>query len=316
MWLASSLNSSAVIVAGSNGANGTNSSPEQLRQIASGFNYENNVIAIEGGAGVYLGPGTKGDTGYVLTADHLKELTIGSSITIAGENHKVISRSQINTSDLSLYEIGKSRVGKLPDLPTVTIASTHPSINDQILMTGRGTRVQGTDNNSRTSDMINKGGYDVYEWGPASKTISFGLNNVAGDIPWAMGNATAEWTNSLGYKGSEFYIRFDDPGAGNYTTSWEGMASRGDSGAPVFIKRNGIWELSGITSVALSNGNQPKDTSGFKNAASFSNLAEYHSDISKYGNFTLVPEPSTTFLVATGATAALIRRKRKQIPPK
>jgi len=316
LWLASSLKSSAVIVAGSNGANGTNSDPAQLQNIASGFYYEDNIISFGGGTGIYLGSGISGDAGYVLTAAHLGNLSAGTDIGIAGENYKVISRSQINSADLNLYKIDTNPTGQLPNLPNVSIASVHPSINEQILMTGRGARTQGTDYNPNTSDMVVQSGRSIYNTAAASSQISFGLNNIAGDVPWAMNSATANWFRD-GYSGSEFYARFNDPGSGNYTTTWEGVASRGDSGGPVFIKRNNEWELAGITS-ALYRGGNPNNTVAFNNLTSFSNLAAYSSDLPElggFGSFTNVPEPSTMFLVATGASAIIARRRRTPKPP-
>lgn len=311
LWLVTSLRSNGVIVAGSNGTNNTVNNVEQLEEIAPGFTYANNLITIGSGTGIYLGPGNSGQTGYVLTADHLAKLSIGSELTIDGSGYEVLSRTQINTNDLHLYEVDSSSIGRLPDLPTVTIASAHPSVNEEILMLGRGTRTQGTDGNPLTSDTVNQGNYDVYNGGGASPEISFGLNNVSGDIPWAGGNATVDWSNGIGHTGSLFYSIFDDPGAGNYTTTWEGQASSGDSGGSVFIKRDGVWELSGITSVTLQNGNQPANTAAFGNATAYVNLAAYESDFATFIGLSTVPEPSTSFLVAAGSTIAITRRKRK-----
>ncbi len=311
LWLVTSLRSNAVIVAGSNGANNTNSNIEQLEKIAPDFVYANNFVTIGGGTGIYLGPGNSGQTGYVLTADHLAKLSIGSDLRIDGNGYEILSRTQINTNDLYLYEVDSNSIGKLPDLPTVSIASAHPSVNDEILMLGRGTRIQGTDGNPLTSDTVNQNGFDVYNWGGASTEISFGLNNVSGDIPWAGGNATVDWSNGIGHSGSLFYSIFDDPGSGNYNNSWEGQASSGDSGGSAFIKRDGVWELAGITSVTLSNGRQPANTAAFGNATAFANVAAYESDFAKYIGLSTVPEPSTAFLVAAGSAIAITRRKRK-----
>lgn len=306
LWFTTALTSNAVIIPGSNGANQTNSSPSHLSSLAPQFSYYDNIIGIGGGTGIYLGESSDRTVGYVLTADHLGSTT---TIDVNGSRYNVQSGKQLGTSDLKLYTIGKDALGSLPSLPSVDYSSLGRTVDEDALMFGRGTRTQDTFNDPNNNDMVSQSGFDVYNWGPASSSISFGTNKVS-NIPIYLGpGSTAEWTTPNGYQDTNFFLNFDDPGNGNYSSSWEGIASSGDSGGPVFIKELDGWKLAGITSYQMSKGTQPGSTSSFGNSTGVVDLSQHYSILpSLYPN--TVPEPSSTLLLIIGTGTLLTYRNR------
>jgi len=306
IWITTAIVSEAVIIPGSNGANNANTSIESLRKIAPEFSYYNNVIGIGGGAGVYLGESVNREMGYVLTANHLGS---EKTISVSGTEYNVISGDRINNSDLKLYKIQTGKDGNLPSLPNIQFATLARKLDEQALMFGRGTRREGTTNDADTSDMVRSGNFDVYNWGDASSKISFGTNNVS-NIPIFLGSGTsATWTTPIGNQDSSFFLNFDDPGKGNYNDSYEGIASSGDSGGPIFIKENGLWKLAGITSFAMKRGSQPDNTSAFGNSSAIVDLSQYGQSLPELYQ-TPVPEPSATLLLIMGAGTLLTYRNR------
>jgi len=118
----------AIIISGS----GNNVGESSLQSVHSDFNYWNNIVDIGVGAGIYLG-GNATDTGYILTAYHLSN---PSNITVNGSSYSVSSSQRIGGTDLRLLNIDGSQ--GLPGLSNVPLATVAPSLNEQILMTGRG----------------------------------------------------------------------------------------------------------------------------------------------------------------------------------
>ncbi len=306
IWITTALVSDAVILPGANGANGSNTSIEDLKKITPEFSYYNNVVGIGGGAGVYLGESVKRDVGYVLTADHL-----GSSKTISvnGSSYDVISGEQIDKSDLKLYTIQTGKGGNLPDLPSIQFATLARKADEDVLMFGRGTRKEGTDKDPNTSDMVKSGDFNVYNWGAATSAISFGTNKVSTLPLYPTRDTSIKWTTPLGYQDSTFFLNFDDPGAGNYNDSYEGIAGAGDSGGPIFVKENGLWKLAGITSFVMKRGNQPERTAAFGNSTGIVDLSKYNGSFPTIYQ-TPVPEPSTTILLIIGTGTLLTYRNR------
>jgi len=301
------------VTVGASGANGNNQSEASLLSVHSDFNYWDNIVNLGVGSGIYLG-GNGSGAGYVLTANHLLNLTPGSSsISIAGSSYGVTNSSRIGTTDLRLFTVDGA--SGLPNLPNVVYGSQGPSIGEEIIQTGRGSRIQGTDNNPFTSDTVNRNGFQVYEWGN-SGNLSWGLNEVSPVLPWLGSGGSASWTSGIGATEVSFFSNFSDPGAGNYDSSYEGAFSAGDSGGPAFIQRNGVWELAGINSTVLTRGSQPSNTTAFGNYASYVSVADYIDQLPQLAAFSVssnVPEPSTSLLItlAVLGTASLRRRDSK-----
>ncbi len=296
--------SHGIIVAGSNGADGNNQTEESLLSQHDDFNYWNNVVSIGNGTGVYLGQGTDQETGYILTARHVMIPDTGS-ISVSGTSYSVVNNTTIGSTDLRLYEISGS---VLPDLPVVTFATEDPVYNESLILLGHGTRAGGTDYDANTNDLANVSGTQAYDWA-GQGALSWGENNAApffgsGDPVWA------DWNTGLG-TGDHFFANFDDPGVGNYTSSWEGIAAGGDSGGPIFIQRDGQYELAGIiSSVYANNGQTDTRSSAFGNKVAIVNVAEYTSALPELEAVTATPEPGSAMLALLGLMQCIMVRRR------
>ena len=290
---------------GENGINkkeGNNQSELTLLEEHPDFEHWDNVVTVGGGTGVYLGQ--SGDVGYVLTAKHLG--TKFGSIQIAGTNYGVVSSKTYGSTDLRVFGVSGGLSGiSLPALPSVTIATTDPSVNDPLLMLGRGTR------GGSSPDMVTMGSYEVYTWAGAGD-LSWGTNEVS-TMPWTGGKGFVDdWRSPIGTVESSFFAVFDDQTGLLDPNDWEAMAGSGDSGGPVFIQREGEWQLAGITSTTYKYGTQSSGTSAYGNATSFVNLAEYEDQLPDIEKAVLadVPEPSAFLLMVLGTLGVMWRRGR------
>ncbi|MGJ8695908.1 MAG: hypothetical protein ACSHYF_06285 [Verrucomicrobiaceae bacterium] len=297
--------SSGLIVAGSNGAGNANRTEESLLSQHPEFQYWNNVVSVGNGTGIYLGKGAGDDTGYVLTAKHVMVPSSGS-ISVSGTSYSIVDNNSIGTADLRVYEISGET---MPNLPRVSFATADPVYNESLIMLGHGSRVQGTANDPNVSDLVNVSGYDVYQWGSPG-TLSWGENQA---VPFfGSGDPVMAYTNSLGNYEEDFFASFDDPGTGNYTSSWEAMASGGDSGGPVFAYRDGQYELAGVISTVLKRGGQPNQTAAFGNKTAIVNIAEYSASLPELEDAVAAPEPGSSLLVILGLMqCAMVRRRAR-----
>lgn len=304
---ASSPLAEAYIVAGGNGAPGANTSESTLLSEYSDFPYWENVVSIGGGTGVYLGADSS--KGYILTANHLGSVT--GNVNIAGSSYTLGTSSRIASTDMRLYEVlvfGDTI--EVPALPIVEVMNRNPMTGETLVALGRGTRTQGTDGNPLTSDMVpDPSGYNIYNWGSPG-AISWGENKVTNVPAWLGSGSTAAWTSSNGSQEVAFFTSFDDPGAGNYDSSWEAVASAGDSGGPSFIETDEGWMLAGITATVMPRNNQPGSTATWNMRTSYVNVASYSSSLPEL-TWVSVPEPSTALLGMLSIAAwALGLRKR------
>ncbi|MBN8710997.1 MAG: trypsin-like peptidase domain-containing protein [Verrucomicrobia bacterium] len=165
-------------------------------------------------SGVYLG------NGWVLTADHVDITNL--TYVLGGVTYQIIASSVVSlsgsTADLSLFQI-TSTTASLPNLPSLTISSTAPVVNQtKVVMIGYG--------NSGTK---------VESWG---MNVVTGINqSVAIDqTSWV----TTDFTTTLGK-------------VGNYTNS--AKLIDGDSGGAAFAYNSatGTWELMGILEAVAGN---------------------------------------------------------------
>lgn len=295
------------IVVGEHGANGANVGEDSLVSRYANFSYWDNVVAMGAGAGVYLG--TDGLTGYILTANHLGVM---NSVDLVGQNYLLNRSQQIGTTDLRLYTIDFSGGFQAPALPNIGVLNRAPTLAETIVSIGRGSRVQGSDGNPNTNDMISLNGMSVYQWAGAG-AMSWGENKVSTVPVWLGTGATATWTSTIGANESAFFATFDDPGAGQYGSSWESIAAAGDSGGPAFIYDQGEWVLAGITSTVLYRNNQPASTAAFGMRASYVNLSAYQSELPDFSaSVGPVPEPSVSLLLLGASLGILTRRRRAE----
>ncbi|MBP7948252.1 MAG: hypothetical protein KA004_01260 [Verrucomicrobiales bacterium] len=299
----------AVVIAGPNGAAAGNITQASLNTYVSGnalpaFPYWNNVVAVDGASGVYLG--ASGNYGWVLTAAHVGQLAVGSGvITVNGTNFTVRANVPVGTQDLRLYRIGgETGDPALPGIPNVVLATGSPVVTTGLLAFGRGARVETTANDANNSDAGQLPGTDstYFEWTGAG-AIRWGSNQTALLPSWA-GPAVPLITIGTTVN---FLSVFDDPGTGNYLTTTELNGASGDSGGPAFTINSGAWQLSGVmTNVGSDPGTgQPAGTTGFGNITTYADLATYQAVIQGL----MIPEPSAAALALLGLLGTLRRRR-------
>lgn len=300
---------SGFIVTGANGSEGANTDLDTLKDRHGDFNFAENVVKMGGGTGVYLG--AKGNVGYLLTAGHLGNHI--SSVEVAGVSYATHGSELVGTGDLRLFTIG-GQAGDpgLPELPSVKVAANGVNEGDDLILLGRGTRVEISDGDTSTSDMTTSSGHQVYNWGPVGD-ISWAENDVGLAPGWLDGGVTANWSADPNYsKQNVFFTKFDDPRS-NYDDSWEGQAAGGDSGGPAFVKdrETGEYLLAGITHGVQGRYGQPGRTASFGNRTAYVNLADYADQLPEVFETSSVPETSTALLGLAGTISLVMRRSRQ-----
>jgi len=215
-----------------------------------------NIGAGNGLTVVYIG------NGWVLSAGHVGEVTVaidgGVYPPVAGS--RVLLRNSNDTeSDLELFRIDPQP----PSLPALTIRATPVSVGELTLMVGNG-RDRGT-----ASTWQNPPTEDGYHWG-AGKRIRWGTNvvDVSSHPIIVFGLSTHAFITSFTKLGTEF----------------EGQATKGDSGGPVFTLIDSTWELSGIMFAMREWAGQPAETSIYGNQTLVADLSHYRQQILEITN--------------------------------
>jgi hypothetical protein len=254
-----------------------------------------NMGAINGAGGVYLG------NGWVLTPGHVFNASApeGKSITFDigtfqadGEFVFLKNPDDQTNADMVLF-----RLTIAPPLPALVISSATPLISSEVTMIGFG-RIRGSDEKSY-------GTARGFDWSVDSAK-SWGENRVssAGD---KLNNTFVFSTN---------FSRSGLPSL-NYDSAVrnEAQATLGDSGAGVFVQRNGIWELAGsmdtigqasVPERGFVNGLAPNAVYGDRSNAA--DLSVYRDQI----RAVVVPEPGSMVLMASAVGAwGFLGRRRK-----
>ncbi|MDP3850431.1 MAG: hypothetical protein Q8Q59_08015 [Luteolibacter sp.] len=273
----------------------------------SGQPYFNNIGVVNGASGIYLG------NGWVLSANHVAPTlpataTFGASTyaTEAGTFHRVTNPlgSGLSTfTDIVLFRLGTD-----PGLPSLTIASSTPTVATDVMMIGNGrtqeaslTFWQRVVNPGLADDtwtplaypnaLINAAGFKTTD----TRTIRWGENNVA----------TNGQTYSYGHGDVRSFTTTFNSGA----KAQEAQGVAGDSGGGVFSTTDGgvTWTLSGMMVSVLLFENQPggNGTAVLGNATAIADLSFYRSEI-----LAVIPEPSG-MLMSLVATCGLIVRRRR-----
>ncbi|MHC4295289.1 MAG: hypothetical protein ACYSTL_06865 [Planctomycetota bacterium] len=209
-------------------------------QSAAGFPYWDNV-GWRGAVGtaIYLGDS------WVLTAYHV----LPGAVELAGTIYDPIpdSEQRIGNADILVF-----RIHDPPDLPPIPIT-------DAVLTNGMVVRMFGTGKDQQAVRLYWEVDIlaDPWIWTPSSKNKA-----DAWGIPWAANRVKCWGTNEI----------FDMNGTDaistkNFTTSfdvddttYEGQGAEHDSGGPVFIDNQGVWELAGIMLAISTWSGQPDGT--------------------------------------------------------
>lgn len=284
--LAASGTARAVIVGGVFGTGNNNTSQAALSSYLSSsshtpFSHWQNLVRVQDASGVYLGYNSSTSRGWVLSANHV---TPPTNITVAGTTYAVESGYQIGTSDLKLYSIIGTPTPGAVSLPTISATP-----GEYALMFGRGFT------NSTTSP---------YAWQTPGTNDANGMRWATNTVE---GTAIVDIDTGVGVNNQPYVITDFDGPLDTGATAYDGQAALGDSGGGLFIERGGTWQLSGITHF-VGPENPSADPSAPGDYSAYSDVAAHLSDINTITG-TLVPEPSTLWLLAAGVVPFL-RRKR------
>jgi hypothetical protein len=281
------------------------------------FGYWDNML----GAHTYLG------NGYLLSTNHVGALP--TSINIGGTSYDRIDQRRLmdpampsTPTDLWVWKIGGPN--PLPNLPTILPILTTPVVNETTLIIGDG---YSRANGPTFWDITVNSGDDDDTWTPVA-------NEAAAD---AKGFLTSDdqvkrWGTNRVHDPDED-IEFDGTLTRGYATNFsltnatefESQATNHDSAGPVFVKRNGVWMLTGLMHVVGAFDGQPRSP-GFAGVYAYedpgltgvvlgsttviSDLSDYTTQLAAFG--VTVPEPGAPLLIMTaGAIASLLRRRRR-----
>ncbi len=317
-----SPHASAVIVAGASGGSNTTNNTTQAQFVSEygiSFPIYDNVVQYSDASGIYLGHNASTKDVWVLTARHITTNgSAGSTIVIDGLTYNRQAEGidgygvQVG-GDLRLVRYKRLDLA-VPSLQAVAISTTVPVALTQLMMVGYGqNRTEFATGDASTSDATSTTVGTGYHWS-GTNLKRWGINHIeaeflnALEVPTAVTGTTG--TFSMGYNTIGYMTDFDEPVSGQWLDSNEAQGSLGDSGGSAFYYSGGQWYLSGIFSSIATFGGQAGNTSAFGNLSLLTDVASYSSSINTaLSGVTLVPEPSTVWLMAFGAMA-LLRRKR------
>ncbi len=291
---------SAVIVGGANGDGPGNATESGLQahlaaQALPVFPFWNNLLRVSDSSGVYLGRNADTGRGWVMTATHVTQLSVGSgTITVAGQTYivrdsRIIKHPDSNASlnsDIRLYAIGGDMGDPaLPALPAVPILASDVTEGDHLVLTGRGRRQQVP-----TEDTTEPYAWDS-DTSPANqltRQMRWGSNHVGifTDAAPELVFSVEEGSPTITKETLCFASVFDDPAGDG--TAFEGQLALLDSGGGAFVRRGACWYLAGINSY-VDDGPDADNT----------------ADPAGYGDFSIMPHLPSYREQITSLTGAL-----------
>ncbi len=225
-----------------------------------GFDY---VGQVNGSTGVYLG------NGWVLTANHVN----AGNFTLDGLTYSYngVDSHQIGGVDLRLFKLSTN-----PMLTPLTLASTSPSINDEVVMIGAG-RSPVSNSTTRWYADVDPVDPDPWIW----DTTVFAGADYYFDGYETSSIKTKRWgTNMIEdvfFGGGMHLVSTDFDAFGG--TTFESQAVYNDSGSGLFVESGSGWELAGTIVTVGNFPNQP----GGSTSALFGNIT-YAVDLSYYAS--------------------------------
>lgn len=245
----------------------------------------NNVGALNGASGVYLG------NGYVLTASHVGAGTIslnGTGYAYDGQGVTRLTNPATDApTDLVVFHLAQN-----PDLPSLALNSNASlPANQPFLFIA-----QGTDRGATQPDGFNYAAQRNKRWGTNTLLGYFDLSSA--NYPFGEVRTTV----------TDFSAAPGVYRAGNNAAN-EAQVGPGDSGGAVFFKTGDGWQLGGILlAKGRADGVTTATDAAFGDYSFSADIATYHDQIVA---ITAVPEPSTWAMFGLGLSALLwIWRRR------
>ncbi len=265
----------------------------------SGQPYFQNVGTVGGGSAIYLG------NGWVATAAHVAgSLPAGATFagttytTQAGTFHRL--NNPIGSGLSTLTDIVLFRLGVHPGLPSITIASTTPTVAAPVMMIGAG-RLQASAPTYWQVTEFPGNGNDI--WNEQNSPFTdYGFKTTATrGLRWGE-NSISAVNQTINYGVGHVRMFFTDFDAGALTH--EAQAVSGDSGGAVLSHDGASWVLSGIMLAVGTFDMQPANTAVVGNITASADLTFYRDQILR-----IIPEPSATALCLICIPALLTRRR-------
>jgi hypothetical protein len=283
----------------------------------------NNVgkSSTDGGAVTYLG------NRWVLAAGHTTIGSIHGQVKFGGIGYTIDDSTitYLHNPDNSLADLQLFQITTDPGLPSITpqlVSTSAQTAGTRQIMIGNGfnngdqlywdiDESQDPDDWSITTAPGEASGFDVV----GSHVVRWGENEVhqTGLAYITFNHSTYGFLGVLG-----FSTRFDDElYTGVMPLDSEAQVTGGDSGGAVLAFDDGVWKLSGIMiSIETIFDGQPFVTAGtpytvFGNTTLIADISVYRDEI-----LSIVPEPSSVALAATGGLAvalAGLRRWRRRL---
>lgn len=216
---------------------------------------------------------------------------------------------QVSNADLRLFRINGDPTLLSPTIKSVTIASQPLAVNDQVMFISYGlfrdatelswtvTPVSG-DNNDIWTQVGSCSGSNCYHgYGSPNSANNYGKRwgvNTVEDDQTLFGTSENDANITVVVNGTTVtnltqYAKQNAPCGSN---CFEAQVISGDSGSAVYHKRNGVWELAGITVNIFAFDNQNTTTAVYRDvpfssppvfstgdASAFVDLSSYYSQI-------------------------------------
>ncbi len=279
--------------------------------VANPFPYYDNIIQEGAGSAIYMGYRPSDSTAFALSAWHFNAGN-AAPITIQGLNYPLVSNQKIPNSDLRLlgYRRGDLQV---PSLPSVPLATSIPTLGQAVVMIGNGLRrTENATTDANTSDASTFGAEMGYDWS-ATRLARWGFNNVD-FLVGVPANGIVNTLNLGSYTTEAWSADFDEPGAGEWVTSNEGMGALNDSGGGAFAFAGGQWVLTGVTT-GVDSVSSAETASLFTRGSNalyrgtfFTDVGTFDTDVTAVTGL-LIPEPSSLGLAAMSGLLFLRRRR-------
>jgi hypothetical protein len=274
--------------------------------------YFANVGSLNGASAIYLG------NRWVMTAQHVAGTSLPSSVNFGGTNYTTLSGSYHQLTNnaqsglSSLTDIVLFRLSSDPLLPTLSLASSAPTVGTAVMMIGNG-RIQ---NASPTywNVTVNPGSNNDV-WTVVTSTDSYnrvGFQTIASnEVRWGVNQIESTGLNvDTSGSSTRSVVSYSTLFGGSVPFTHEAQAVVGDSGGAVF-SWDGVssWHLSGMMHAVNGYELQPSNTAVVGQSTFAADLSFYNGQIV---SLTGIPEPSVSMAALLGSCALLVRRPRRQ----